>query len=601
MLASITWSLCLGLALEVSCAPSVHVPQALRRQSTDNFTSYSLPPLESSGLNNSVRASAIKVKADTFLYGPSIAGNTSFWPTGSLGNSTVNADYSALSTDSPLDETNVEDDVAVVTKTIEAAGGLKQLSDYELLYKNQWKKSLPEGVDVGVLTNYTNDLLFSMERLSVNPYSIKRLNQSDTLAFQVDNGTATNITGTTLSGLLNSGSLFYVDHRDQATLESTGRFAAYCDAYFYIHPRSGDFLPLAIRTNTGSNLIYTPADTSNDWLLAKMMFNLNDFWHSQWYHLGALHNVLEIIWEAAYRTLSDEHPIMALLKRLSIKIFGYRISAITNLINKGGLIDKSFAFTGAAAGVSTTRLYQSGAAGNFQSNYFYQNLQGRGLYNNTFGPKIKSYPFLEDASVIHTSIQSVITTFVDSYYTSPSSFQQDQELQAWIAEAKPAKIMDFPSSVDRQTLIDILTQFAFLGSAAHQTLNTNDLAEVKGTLPFHPASLYQAPPENKGVTDLMPFLPPANASIQQLVLLGLFARPNFVNSNVSLSQMFNDATMLGKMNTKVADASATFEKEMLAQSKAIAARSFDKDGLSQGMPFIWRSLDPQRAPYYLTI
>lgn len=157
-----------------------------------------------------------------------------------------------------------------------------------------------------------------MERLSVNPYSIRRLNPSDTLAFPVDNGIATNITGITLSGLLKSGSLFYADYRDQATLESTGRFAAYCDAYFYIHPRSGDFLPLAIRTNTGSNLIYTPADTSNDWLLAKMMFNLNDFWHSQWYHLGATHNVLEIIWEAAYRTLSDDHPIMALLKRRKI-------------------------------------------------------------------------------------------------------------------------------------------------------------------------------------------------------------------------------------------------------------------------------------------
>lgn len=286
---------------------------------------------------------------------------------------------------------------------------------------------------------------------------------------------------------------------------------------------------------------------------------------------------------------------------VSIRIFGYRVSAITDLINTGGFIDQSFAFTGAAAGVSTTKFYQSGEAGNFQSNYFYRNLQNRGLYNNTFGPKIKSFPFLEDASVIHTSIQSVMTTFVDSYYTSPSSFQQDSELQAWIAEAKPAQIMDFPTSVDRQTLIDILTQFAYLGSAAHQTLNTNDLAEIKGTLPFHPASLYSAVPETKGVTDLMPFLPPANASVQQLILLGLFARPTFVNSNVSLSQMFNDTTMLGKMPTKIADASATFEKEMLAQSKVVAARSFDKDGLSQGMPFIWRTLDPQRAPYYLTV
>ena len=46
-----------------------------------------------------------------------------------------------------------------------------------------------------------------------------------------------------------------------------------------------------------------------------MMFNLNDFWHSQWYHLSGTHNVIEIVYEAAYRTLSREHPVMALLDR----------------------------------------------------------------------------------------------------------------------------------------------------------------------------------------------------------------------------------------------------------------------------------------------
>lgn len=150
----------------------------------------------------------------------------------------------------------------------------------------------------------------------MNPTAIKRLNPAyDSLAFTVADTVALNITGATLTSLFESGSLFYIDHRYQATLNSTGRFAAACDAYFYISPTTKDFLPLAIRTNVGSNLIYTPADSYNDWLLAKMMFNLNDLWQSQWHHFSATHSVIEITFEAAYRTLSDDHPVLALLAR----------------------------------------------------------------------------------------------------------------------------------------------------------------------------------------------------------------------------------------------------------------------------------------------
>jgi hypothetical protein len=81
-------------------------------------------------------------------------------------------------------------------------------------------------------------------------------------------------------------------------------------------PTSNDFLPLAIKPNAnGSSLVYTPQDLPNDWLLAKMMFNLNSFWHAQWYHLGATHVVGEIVYLSAIRTLSEEHPIMAVLHR----------------------------------------------------------------------------------------------------------------------------------------------------------------------------------------------------------------------------------------------------------------------------------------------
>jgi arachidonate 15-lipoxygenase (second type)/8-lipoxygenase (S-type) len=282
-------------------------------------------------------------------------------------------------------------------------------------------------------------------------------------------------------------------------------------------------------------------------------------------------------------------------------LFSYRQAALATLINKGGYVDNLFAYTGAAAAVTTTLLYNEMGAGNFQANYFHQNLEKRGLINSSFGPELKSFPFFEDASPIHSSITKFVSTFVDSYYANATSFQEDIELQSWISEAVPAQILDFPTSINRDTLIEIITHIAFLGSAAHQTLNTNDVAEAMAVLPFHPVSLYQPPPTSKGVTDLIPFLPGVSASIGQISVTALFSRPTFLRSEKSLTQMFNGVEMLGRMKPGIKEASEVFTQEMMDQSAVVSRRSFDERGLCQGMPFKWKALDPQRAPYYFTI
>jgi arachidonate 15-lipoxygenase (second type) / 8-lipoxygenase (S-type) len=168
-----------------------------------------------------------------------------------------------------------------------------------------------------MLTNYKSDLLFSMERLSTAPFSVRRVGAEESLPFAVDN--AASITGLSLEELHSQGRLFISDHSDQASLprSSQYKYGAACQAYFYIHPNSdAQFLPLAIKPNNeGSDLVYTPEDSENDWTLAKLMFNLNDIWFTQWYHLAATHITSEIVYLAAIRTLSEEHPLMSILHR----------------------------------------------------------------------------------------------------------------------------------------------------------------------------------------------------------------------------------------------------------------------------------------------
>lgn len=199
---------------------------------------------------------------------------------------------------------------------IKKSGGINSLDEYSKLYDHQWNLTTPEGPYTGMLSNYTSDLLFSMERLSTAPVSVARVGANDALLFAVDN--AASIAGLSLEQLQAQGRLFAVDYLDQKDLplSSDIKFGAACQAYFYIHPESGHFLPLAIKPNLeGSDLVYTPEDEENDWMLAKLMFNLNDVWFTQWFHLAAGHETAEIVYLAAIRTLSEEHPLLPFLHR----------------------------------------------------------------------------------------------------------------------------------------------------------------------------------------------------------------------------------------------------------------------------------------------
>lgn len=65
--------------------------------------------------------------------------------------------------------------------------------------------------------------------------------------------------------------------------------------------------------------------------------------------------------------------------------------------------------------------------------------------------------------------------------------------------------------------------------------------------------------------------------------------------------MFNNVTFLAGTNAQTRAAAETFKSTMQTFSEQVQARTFDEDGLSQGMPFLWQALDPNVAPYSLTI
>ncbi|KAI1122619.1 lipoxygenase [Nemania abortiva] len=588
------------LCLLLSSA-AVSVSSAPTKSGSDLFTLPNADP------NYKARAATIEAKRKGWLYKEYPIGGA-FYPTGTLANQTISQQQAQWF---PI----VVEHAQVIAKEsvsalagIIAAGNFSTLDDYANTYKNQWNMSLPRGPMTGMLTNYTDDRLFSMMRLSATPYKIQRVQRHDALLFPVDN--AASITGgLSLTDLRDQGRLFSTDFSNLKTsdLPSSGKYGAGCQAYFYID-RSGDFLPLAVKPivkdRESSALVYTPQDEPADWLLAKMLLNQNDGYHSTWAHVGQSHSAAEAPYLAAIRSLSNDHPVMAILNRIEKTPWGVR----PNLENG---LETGTAFTGPqyypwspdAARDYVNQLYLSGESASFQGNYYRSNFKKRGLVDSSFGPKLKSFPFYEDTSVVTESIREFMNTFINSYYPSDKAVASDIELQAWHRETRAARVYDFPAIQSRQSIADILTHQAYLSVIVSNVMSTNGIHLNSMSLPFAPAGFLQPIPSEKGLTekDLMAFMPTPEGAVWQVSTYVVGHRPMWRDTNETLSHLFDSDDLLAKTNAKTQAAAAKFKAAMMDFSVEVRARTFDENGLNRGMPFLFDALDPNYAPYWSVI
>ena len=274
------------------------------------------------------------------------------------------------------------------------------------------------------------------------------------------------------------------------------------------------------------------------------------------------------------------------------------------LFNPGGFFDQSFCLNNEAVRQFATEYYPT-AAGPFQANYLEEDLISRGLVHCPYGPALKTFPFYEDARPIFAALRRFTDAYLRVYYPSEDFLTPDHELQSWIVEANAAAgVIDFPDSplVARDVLTSILSHVAYLNGVSHHALNSGTPASTSGVLPFHPAAFYARLPTAKGVVNsLMPFLPNMTDALGQITLLIRFNRPKLEESGENLVHMFSSPNFIGYGSAAVVSAAKVFEIEMQDISDRIMSKVFDDTGLAQGMPFIWRSLDPRKIPFFLSV
>ncbi|KAI3329410.1 lipoxygenase [Xylariaceae sp. AK1471] len=595
MAPSILGVLLLGLAVQAAAAPT--------KRANDFFT------LPNSEHNYWARTAAIEEKRKGWLYEEFPIGGA-FYPTGTLANKTISEQQAQWFPIVIEHAKVIAEESETALAGIIAAGNFSTLDDYANTYKNQWNMSLPRGPMMGMLTNYTDDRLFSMMRLSASPYKIQRVQRHEALLFPIEN--AASITGgLSLKDLQAQGRLFSTDFSHlkirRRDLPASTQYGAGCQAFFFID-QSGGFLPLAVKPivkgRENSALVYTPNDKPADWLLAKMLLNQNDGYHSTWAHVGQSHSAAEAPYLAAIRSLSNNHPVMGILNRIEKTPWGVRPN-LENGLKSGTAFTgpQYYPWTPDAARDFVNQLYLSGESADFERNYYRSEFKSRGLVDNSFGPKLKSFPFYEDTSVITEAIREFMGAFIGSYYSNDKVVAEDIELQAWHRETRAARVYDFPRIQTRQGLADILTHQAYLSVIVSNIMSTNGIHLNSMSLPFAPAGFLRPIPTRKGLTekDLLSFMPTPEGAVWQVSTYVVGHRPMWRDTNETVSHLFDDETLLEKMNPETRAAAAKFKATMMDFSVEVRARTFDENGLNRDMPFIWDALDPNYAPYWSVI
>lgn len=119
MFTTISWSLCLGLALQAAAAPSSrdNLNEHQPRNVSAPGRQYTLPLGPG---NTTERANAIVTKRNGFVYGPGICGEEPFWPTGSLGDSITGTDFETFTADGLPVRTAALADQETVTTAVTA-------------------------------------------------------------------------------------------------------------------------------------------------------------------------------------------------------------------------------------------------------------------------------------------------------------------------------------------------------------------------------------------------------------------------------------------------------------------------------------------------
>lgn len=342
-------------------------------------------------------------------------------------------------------------------------------------------------------------------------------------------------------------------------------------ALFVIPPGGGDLTSVAIEVET--QVVYPPkenatADESTRWAIAKMAVNNDDAMHHELIaHLGKTHLLIEPFVAATMRQLPSSHPLHVLLKPHFEGTIFINDNASTDLVSRGGNVDKIF-----AGEIDSVMKWCAAEVVNnkFNASMPDVDLQDRGAMN-----PMLDMPYRDDALEHFDAMYDWVFGYLSHYYKSDTDVMMDLELQSWVSELTDpsrGRVRDFgdDGSLKIRTLKYLaraVTFVIFSSSVQHAAVNFPQLPFMSYA-PAVAGGLWKHPPKPEELADLICYketLTPIQTAIEQVTILAVLGDVYYTQlGQYRRGEMPNDKP--------VQDALKKYRARLAAIDKRIAKR-----------------------------
>merc|ERR1712048_50932 len=244
--------------------------------------------------------------------------------------------------------------------------------------------------------------------------------------------------------------------------------------------------------------VFTPKDDPNEWLLAKMFVN-NASSHPQQLieHLGHCHLVTEPFAVATRRRLARNHPIFKLLHHHLQTVVTINSHGRQSMISPNGTVDYVMSLGGGTHVEIIREGFQNWHVSNFD---IPRRIKERGMDDPNM---IKEFAYREDGLKYWAAIDKYVSGILNIHYKTDEDLKNDEEIQAWMKEAKKngfsyCKDSGLPDELTNVSELKFILQGLIFTSSVQHAADGNAMFDTFGNPASHPFSMSRPAPKTKG-------------------------------------------------------------------------------------------------------
>lgn len=382
-----------------------------------------------------------------------------------------------------------------------------------------------------------------------SPQNIRKIKKDDWILSKISNDLLIELTGINDLDLIYT-ELYIVDYSIFEGLKPKNNFPIGApQALFFQDVNKEILIPIAISITKEDDNLYTPLDSEEAWIYAKLSFLQNEVLYMPLInHVVESHLWMDPIVISTDFYLHKKHPIHNLLYSHLKGNFAINKLAYLLLLKPKAFFDQFSQYTNSG----TCKILKKGFEEfTINKKILPKDIKIRGVEN------IKYYPYRDDALLIWEALSNYVENYLDLFYTTENEISSDEYLNKWRRNVEQE--LNISSDV---SLPILLTTILF--NIYDHNIHQNSLLEHY-TNPFIATPLLGNVPQNKNeITEA--FLFESHADVKSKIGLAFLIKIITAQTEVFSAEKFNSLP-LNKPANDLQESFARIENTILNRNK----------------------------------